>query len=158
MRRGDLDVLLVGRIQILDRLDAAREALRAEIAPVRKALEKDLAKNHAATRREAGMTDADLALIAKGRIPLGYQAPHLLPLDDGGTNATSNLVLIKNDPDHTLITQYQIKQNGTDVGRSDPAAGMADAGFAGDCMARDTGGWCLPHQALSGTASDVGYR
>jgi hypothetical protein len=33
-----------------------------------------------------------------------------LPLDDGGTNATSNLVLIKNDPDHMLITRYQIEQ------------------------------------------------
>jgi hypothetical protein len=81
---------------------------------------------------------------------------HLLPLDDGGTNATSNLVLIKNDPDHMLITQYQINRR-KDVGWSDPAAGTADAGFAGDCMARDTAG-CPPHQALSGRASDVRYR
>jgi hypothetical protein len=48
--------------------------------------------------------------MAKGRIPWGYQVHHVLPLGDGGTNATSNLVLIKNDPDHMLITQYQIKQ------------------------------------------------
>src|SRR6185437_13061736 len=32
------------------------------------------------------------------------------PLDDGGTNAIGNLVLIKKDPDHYLITQYQKRQ------------------------------------------------
>jgi hypothetical protein len=52
MRRGGLDVLLVGQIQILDRLDAAREALPAGA----KGLGEGPAKNHAATLREAGMS------------------------------------------------------------------------------------------------------
>jgi hypothetical protein len=39
-----------------------------------------------------------------------YQVHHKLPLDDGGTNATSNLMLIKTDPDHRLITNYQLEQ------------------------------------------------
>ncbi|MBB1150800.1 HNH endonuclease [Myroides sp. NP-2] len=34
---------------------------------------------------------------------------HKLPLDDGGTNDFSNLVLIKNDPYHQALTNYQNK-------------------------------------------------
>jgi hypothetical protein len=49
-------------------------------------------------------------MMAKGRLPSGYQVHHLLPLDDGGTNALSHLVPIKNDPDPMLITRYQIKK------------------------------------------------
>jgi hypothetical protein len=97
-------------ISYTKRTDAAREALRAEFPPVRRAFVKDLAENHAATLRDAGMSDVAVAMMAKGRVPSGYQVHHLLPLDDGGTNATSNLVLIKNDPDHMLITRYQIEQ------------------------------------------------
>jgi hypothetical protein len=84
--------------------------LHAEFPSVRTAFVKDLAENHAAALRDAGMSDADIIMMAKGRIPSGYQVHHVLPLDDGGTNATSNLVLIKNDPDHMLITLYQNKQ------------------------------------------------
>jgi hypothetical protein len=91
------------------RADAAREALRDAFPPVRKAFVKDLAENHAGALRDAGMSDADIAMMAKGRIPAGYQVHHLLPIDDGGTNATNNLVLIRNDPDHMLVTQYQNK-------------------------------------------------
>ena len=88
-------------ISYTKRTDAAREALRAEFdSSVRKAFVKDLAENDAAALRQAGMSDADIAMMARGRVPQGYQVHHLLPLDDGGTNATSNLVLIKNDPDH----------------------------------------------------------
>jgi hypothetical protein len=95
-------------ISYTKRTDAAREALRAEFdSSVRKAFVKDLAENHAAALRQTGMSDADIAMMARGRVPQGYQVHHLLPLDDGGTNATSNLVLIKNDPDHMLITRYQ---------------------------------------------------
>jgi hypothetical protein len=97
------------KVSYTKRADAAREALRDAFPSVRKAFVKDLAENHTAALREAGMSDADIAMMAKGRIPQGYQVHHLLPLDDGGTNATSNLVLIKNDPDHMLITQYQNK-------------------------------------------------
>ncbi len=97
-------------ISYAKRTDAAREALRADFPPIRRAFLKDLAENHTATLRDAGMSNSDIAMMAKGRVPSGYQVHHLLPLDDGGTNATSNLVLIKNDPDHMLITRYQIEQ------------------------------------------------
>jgi hypothetical protein len=96
-------------ISYTKRTDAAREALRDAFPPVRKAFVKGLAENLTDALRQAGMSDADVAMMAKGRIPKGYQVHHLLPIDDGGTNATSNLVLIKNDPDHMLMTNYQNK-------------------------------------------------
>ncbi|WP_255259597.1 HNH endonuclease [Lentibacillus sp. CBA3610] len=42
-----------------------------------------------------------------GLNPKGWQVHHNLPLDDGGTNDFSNLVLIKNDPYHKAITNEQ---------------------------------------------------
>ena len=40
-------------------------------------------------------------------MPKGYQVHHELILDDGGTNDFSNLVLIKNEPYHKVIINYQ---------------------------------------------------
>jgi hypothetical protein len=57
--------------------------------------------------RNAGLTDADIARLETGRIPAGWQVHHKLPLDDGGTNAADNLVLIRNDPFHIAITNAQ---------------------------------------------------
>jgi hypothetical protein len=94
-------------ISYTKRTDAAVKALRAEFAPVREAFVKDLAENHAAALRDAGMSDEDIAKMASGELRPDYQVHHKLPLDDGGTNATSNLVLIRKDPDHYLITNYQ---------------------------------------------------
>lgn len=42
-----------------------------------------------------------------GKVPTGYQVHHKLPLDDGGTNDFKNLVLIKNDPFHKVLTNTQ---------------------------------------------------
>jgi hypothetical protein len=98
-------------INYTKRTNAAREALRADFnKTVRKDFVKDLAENHAGELRRAGISEDDIAIMANGRVPDGYQVHHLLPLDDGGTNATSNLALIKNDPDHMLITGYQKAQ------------------------------------------------
>lgn len=41
-------------------------------------------------------------------VPIGWQVHHKLPLDDGGTNSYDNLVLIKNDPYHKVITNAQM--------------------------------------------------
>jgi len=97
-------------ISYTKRTDAAREALRDAFPPVRRSFVKDLAENHAAELSDAGMSKGDIAMMAKGRIPEGYQVHHVLPLDDGGTNATDNLVLIRNEPDHQLVTRYQLDQ------------------------------------------------
>jgi uncharacterized protein len=63
-------------------------------------------ENLAALRR-AGLDDAAIARLAEGGIPQGWQVHHKLPLDDGGTNAFDNLVLIKNDPYHLALTNAQ---------------------------------------------------
>jgi hypothetical protein len=57
--------------------------------------------------KKAGLSDVDIAKLAKGEIPAGFQVHHKLPLDDGGNNASSNLILIKNDPHHLVITNAQ---------------------------------------------------
>ncbi|GAA0480743.1 hypothetical protein GCM10009096_23540 [Parasphingorhabdus litoris] len=60
-----------------------------------------------AALRQAGLDDAAIERLASGRIPQGWQVHHKLPLDDGGTNAFDNLVLIKNDPYHIGLTNAQ---------------------------------------------------
>jgi hypothetical protein len=83
-------------------------ALRATFdARVHKAFLRHLGAEQPEVLREAGMTDAQIARVASGRVPQGYQVHHILPLDDGGTNSFDNLVLIRNNPDHMLITNHQ---------------------------------------------------
>ncbi|MBM7645661.1 hypothetical protein JOD45_001879 [Scopulibacillus daqui] len=60
------------------------------------------------TLKKAGLDENDIARMKKGLNPEGWQVHHNLPLDDGGTNEFSNLVLIKNDPYHKAITNEQI--------------------------------------------------
>ena len=54
-----------------------------------------------------GLSETDIQKLKDGLVPKGYQVHHELPLDDSGTNDFSNLVLIKNDPYHKVITNYQ---------------------------------------------------
>ena len=55
----------------------------------------------------AGLDDAAMERLRSGRLPQGWQVHHKLPLDDGGTNAFSNPVLIRNDPHHIAISNEQ---------------------------------------------------
>ncbi len=59
------------------------------------------------TLRTAGLTDEDIANMAIGRAPDDWQVHHKHPLDDSGTNDFDNLVLIKTEPFHKVITNYQ---------------------------------------------------
>lgn len=54
-----------------------------------------------------GLSETDIQKLKDGFVPKGYQVHHELPLDDSGTNDFSNLVLIKNEPYHKVITNYQ---------------------------------------------------
>ena len=56
---------------------------------------------------EAGLKEADFMRMKSGKVPKGWQVHHKLPLDDGGTNDFSNLILMKNEPAHKVITQTQ---------------------------------------------------
>lgn len=57
--------------------------------------------------RKAGLGDVDIQKLKDGLVPTGYQVHHKIPLDGGGTNSFNNLVLIKNDPYHKVITNTQ---------------------------------------------------
>lgn len=57
--------------------------------------------------RIAGLAETDIARMRDGYNPKGWQVHHKLPLDDGGTNALDNLILIRNDPYHKAITNEQ---------------------------------------------------
>ena len=54
-----------------------------------------------------GLSETDIQKLKDGLVPKGYQVHHELPLDDSGTNDFSNLVLIKNEPYHKVVTNYQ---------------------------------------------------
>lgn len=63
--------------------------------------------------RKAGFSETEITATIKkmedGYVPTGYQVHHKYPLDDGGTNDFSNLVLIKNEPYHKAITAFHNK-------------------------------------------------
>ncbi|MGB3591531.1 MAG: hypothetical protein WBA16_07580 [Nonlabens sp.] len=54
----------------------------------------------------------DFMIQNKGKLPKnsGLQVHHRLPLDDNGDNQFSNLILIKNNPYHKALTNYQIRR------------------------------------------------
>lgn len=56
---------------------------------------------------DAGIPKNQWDKVRNGKVPKGYQVHHIHPLDDSGTNAMDNLVLIKNSPDHQLLTNHQ---------------------------------------------------
>lgn len=57
--------------------------------------------------KKAGLTDLQISAMKNGTRPDGYQIHHKLPIDAGGTNDASNLVLMKNHPYHKVITNHQ---------------------------------------------------
>ncbi|MDR9855702.1 HNH endonuclease signature motif containing protein [Paenibacillus sp. VCA1] len=83
------------------------EGLRKEFdSKVRKEFLQNLAKNTDYLKK-AGFTDTDILKIVNGKVPDGWQVHHKIPIDDGGTNAFYNLILIKNEPYHKVITNFQ---------------------------------------------------
>lgn len=73
---------------------------------VRKSFLEDLSKN-VEYLKGSGFTEKDIIKMQNGRVPDGWQVHHKLPLDDSGTNSFDNLALIKNEPYHKVITNYQ---------------------------------------------------
>lgn len=49
----------------------------------------------------------DLLHLADGKVPSGWQVHHKIPLDDSGTNAMDNLILIQNSPYHSALSKTQ---------------------------------------------------
>jgi hypothetical protein len=108
--RVALEGIEVRSVDYLKRDRASYDQLRREFnGGVRRDFLQSLASNpeQLAALRRAGLDDAAIERIAQGRVPQGWQVHHKLPLDDGGTNAFDNLVLIRNDPYHIGITNAQ---------------------------------------------------
>ena len=96
------------RFDYVKRPPEETRALRTEFdRGARSDFAKDLAANRAGELRAAGVSEADIARLGTGRVPADMQIHHIRPLDDGGTNAADNLVLIRNNPDHQLLTNHQ---------------------------------------------------
>jgi LXG domain of WXG superfamily len=92
------------------RLPEETANLRKEFnSSIRKTFLKEFANDPVRVKflREAGLGEGDIARMKDGLNPKGWQVHHNLPLDDGGTNDFSNLVLIKNDPYHKAVTNEQ---------------------------------------------------
>lgn len=87
---------------------AATEVLRSQFSGFARAdFCENLALQHRPAMEAAGFTAPEIELLAHGRPPPGYEVHHLRPLDGGGTNAMDNLVLIRTNPEHRLVTAYQ---------------------------------------------------
>jgi hypothetical protein len=58
--------------------------------------------------RNSGINEVGISRMQEGKLPnRDWQVHHIKPLDDGGTNNFNNLTLIKNDPYHKVLTNYQ---------------------------------------------------
>ncbi|MHC9541280.1 MAG: HNH endonuclease signature motif containing protein [Vulcanimicrobiota bacterium] len=98
-------------LNYVERPDEEQQELRKQFnSKYRRQFLKGTAGNpdNIETLKKAGLTDRDIQMMQDGKVPPGYQVHHKIPLDDGGTNDFSNLVLIKNDPPHKAITNYQL--------------------------------------------------
>jgi len=118
----DLPGIKTNSIRYTKRDDILREALRKEFNnKYRKEFIQNLLDDPAkiSKLKEAGLTEIDFIKLRSGKVPKGYQVHHKLPLDDNGTNSFSNLILIKNDPAHSVITNFQRKlTNGLKAGET----------------------------------------
>jgi predicted metal-dependent phosphoesterase TrpH len=108
-KRGQVELPGVYTVEIKYTKRARKDykALRAKFnSSVRAQFARSLGRDAelVAVLKKAGLTEVDIAKLKNGRIPKGYQVHHKVPLDDGGDNSFSNLVLIKNDPYHKVIT------------------------------------------------------
>ncbi len=96
------------RINYTKRIPEETEKLRKEFnSTEKKKFLKDLSKDREKLKK-AGLSDEDiLDMKEEGLVPDGWNVHHKLPLDDGGNNSPDNLVLVKNEPYHKTITNYQ---------------------------------------------------
>ncbi|SFQ14727.1 HNH endonuclease [Psychrobacillus psychrotolerans] len=84
--------------------------LRKDFTKFRKDMLKSMANNPEKIKelKKAGISDNDIEDMNEyGLVPDGWHVHHKIPLDQSGTNDVENLVLIKNDPYHKVITNEQ---------------------------------------------------
>ncbi|HHQ0190760.1 TPA: HNH endonuclease [Listeria monocytogenes] len=106
-----LDGVMEKTIIYTKRSSSEAKVLRKEFnSSVRKNFLKNLVNDPTSKDilKKAGLTDKDFLRMKDGNPPLDFQVHHKLPLDDSGTNDYGNLMLIKNNPYHKVITNSQI--------------------------------------------------
>uniref|UniRef100_UPI000A58BA62 HNH endonuclease signature motif containing protein n=2 Tax=Aliivibrio fischeri TaxID=668 RepID=UPI000A58BA62 len=109
----ELDNISINTINYKKRDREEYTQLRKEFDnSIRKNYLTDLSKNSEVVLqlKSHGVKDIEIAKLANGKVPRGYQVHHKIPLDDGGTNNYENLVLIRNSPEHSVFTTYQKQQ------------------------------------------------
>lgn len=95
----------VTQVNYVKRTAEETAILRKEFnSTVKKSFLKDLSNTPEAMNK---LPPEMLERMSIGRNPDGWQVHHKLPLDDSGTNAFDNLILMKNDPYHQALTNYQ---------------------------------------------------
>jgi len=102
----------VERYTYVKRDPTERKSLRYEFDKpngIREEYLQHLVETSEAELRVAGLDDTNIERMCEGEIPRGYQVHHIRPLDDDGSNAYDNLLLMRNHPEHTPITQTQIR-------------------------------------------------
>ena len=80
---------------------------------VREAFLKHIGETMAPALREMGLTDKEIALVKKGKAPIGYNVHHKLPIHGGGKNEFSNLILMPIGPHddlHHKVMDPQVAQ------------------------------------------------
>lgn len=89
-----------------DRTVYIRERKR-EFPEIRKTWLMEIAVKHEAELEGAGIPRDDIdRMAASGKVPEGDQVHHRFPLDDGGTNAYANLILMRDDVEHRAVHGY----------------------------------------------------
>jgi 5-methylcytosine-specific restriction endonuclease McrA len=100
-----LDDMNVTQLNYLRRDRAEYNALRGQFnSTVRPKFLKSLTEHPDAL---STFDSNDLLRLANGNVPSGWQVHHKIPLDDGGTNAFDNLILIQNSPYHSALSKTQ---------------------------------------------------
>lgn len=100
-----LDGITVKEINYVKRDPIEAAMLRKEFnSTVRKSFLNNLANTKDAANT---FNPADLMRMSEGGVPNGWSVHHKLPLDDGGTNAFSNLTLIESEPFHKVFSNMQ---------------------------------------------------
>ncbi|MFB9086029.1 HNH endonuclease signature motif containing protein [Erwinia tracheiphila] len=100
-----MDDMNVTQLDYLRRDRTEYHALRGQFnSSVRSGFLKSLSNHPDAL---STFDSSNLQRLAKGKVPPGWQVHHKIPLDDGGTNALDNLILIQNSPYHSALSKAQ---------------------------------------------------
>ena len=85
-----------------------RSVFRSRGGPRNQFLAQVRAKATVTELQALGWTADEIRIFkAGGAVPKGFTVHHRIPLQGGGTNDLDNLILIKETPDHSLITASQ---------------------------------------------------